>query len=225
MLGPKASWWWSYKPVRTWGSSSAGAAPVGIEFCGWSMEKGESLWAGSLPGLDKVAGKNRCCHCKGEHGRVPGAKPGRTPTPLPLYREKVKLLKEWYSTGRVVPENAKPLAWSRTPWETAVGELVEVIQFKPVLKWNDQSKVHINRLELRGRNKVVRRYSRRKEKHHRRILTTGDSRVMTGCVAKGRSPADGMNDDLKNQCLQFITGEHPRLQKPYAISGHLEKEL
>lgn len=34
-----------------------------------------------------------------------------------------------------------------------------------------------------------------------------------------------MNDDLKNQCLQFITGEHPRLQKPYAISGHLEKEL
>ena len=34
-----------------------------------------------------------------------------------------------------------------------------------------------------------------------------------------------MNDDLKNQCLQFITGTHPRLQKPYAISAHLEKEL
>lgn len=34
-----------------------------------------------------------------------------------------------------------------------------------------------------------------------------------------------MNDDLKNQCLQFITGEHPRLQKPYAISGHLEREM
>ena len=63
---------------------------------------------------------------------------------------------------------------SETVVQISIGELVEVIQFKPVLKWKDRSKVHINRLELRGRNKVVRRYSRRKEKHHCRILTTGE---------------------------------------------------
>lgn len=34
-----------------------------------------------------------------------------------------------------------------------------------------------------------------------------------------------MNDDLKNQCLQFITGSHPRLQRPYAIASHLDKEI
>ena len=43
--------------------------------------------------------------------------------------------------------------------------------------------------------------------HHRRILITGDSRVMTGCVAKGRSPADGMNADLKKVVPDFLGGD------------------
>ena len=34
-----------------------------------------------------------------------------------------------------------------------------------------------------------------------------------------------MNDDFKHQCIQFMIGEHPRLQKPYGIRGTLEKEL
>ena len=34
-----------------------------------------------------------------------------------------------------------------------------------------------------------------------------------------------MNDDFKHQCIQFLIGEHPRLQKPYGIRGTLEKEL
>jgi hypothetical protein len=34
-----------------------------------------------------------------------------------------------------------------------------------------------------------------------------------------------MNDDFKHQCIQFLIGEHPRLQKPYGIRATLEKEL
>ena len=51
---------------------------------------------------------------------------------------------------------------------------------------------------------MVRRFSRRPNKHHRPIITTGDSRVMTGCAAKGRSPADGMNADLKKVTPDYL---------------------
>ena len=187
-IGPRASWWWAYKPSKKWMEEEEGTAIAHLELCGWCPEKRESVWAGSLPGIREVAEKNRCRHSRGEHGRAPGAESGKVPFPRPLYQEQVALLESWYSTGRALPEKSKPRAWPRTPWEAAFGELVEVVQFKKLLKWKDKSGVHINRLELRGRNKVVRRFSRRPKKHHRRIVTTGDSRVMTGCAAKGRSP-------------------------------------
>ena len=34
-----------------------------------------------------------------------------------------------------------------------------------------------------------------------------------------------VNDDFKHQCIQFLIGEHPRLQKPYGIRAHIEREL
>lgn len=34
-----------------------------------------------------------------------------------------------------------------------------------------------------------------------------------------------MNDEFKNQCIQFLCGEHPRLQKPYGIRSILDKEM
>ena len=34
-----------------------------------------------------------------------------------------------------------------------------------------------------------------------------------------------MLDDFKHQCIQFLIGEHPRLQKPYGIRAILEKEM
>lgn len=34
-----------------------------------------------------------------------------------------------------------------------------------------------------------------------------------------------MFDDFKHQCIQFLIGQHPKLQKPYGIRRTLENEL
>ena len=67
-------------------------------------------------------------------GRAPGAESGKVPFPAGFYEKQVELLERWYSTGRALPGRSKPRAWPRTPWEMAFGELVEVVQFKQLLK-------------------------------------------------------------------------------------------
>lgn len=34
-----------------------------------------------------------------------------------------------------------------------------------------------------------------------------------------------INDDFKHNCIQFLAGEHPSMQKPYGIRHILDQEL
>ena len=139
VIGPRSSWWWAHRPTKSWLEEGDEEAIAHLELCGWCPEKRESVWAGSLPGIQEEAEKNRCRHSRGEHGRAPGAESGQVPLPAGFYGRQVELLERWYSTGRALPERSKPRAWPRTPWETAFGELVEVVQFKQLL--NGRTKV------------------------------------------------------------------------------------
>ena len=78
-----------------------------------------------------------------------------------------------------------------------MGELVEVLPFKLTMAWKEEAKVHINSLETRGRLKLGRRLAGRPATHHQRVVTIGDSRVHVGSSAKGRSPSDLLDGDMK----------------------------
>lgn len=55
--------------------------------------------------------------------------------------------------------DVKRRAWPRTPWEAALGRLVEILDWKTVRSWKDkcQHEEHINVLEMRGKRRYINR--------------------------------------------------------------------
>ena len=113
------------------------------------------------------------------------------------YCELGNALNGWHKEVRVCPQGSKPRAQARHPWEARVADLAEVLHWKTALAWTDPSPVHINSLEVRGRLKLGRRLARRRQLHHQRVNTLGDSRVQQGASSKGRSPSDTLAGDLR----------------------------
>jgi len=202
--GPRDSWWWELSAVRRW--SGAGCRKSArVDLCSWQEDRAERMWVGSFTGLEEMSESCRCTHEPEEHRRrhvVPGVA-----APKGLRCLQAAKIEEWFEGPRVVPSGTKPRAWARTPWEHRLGELVEVLPFQKVMAWRDRSGATINRLELKARNKVIRRHSRRPKKHHKRILTVGDSRATSGAAAKARSSADSMNSSLKMVVPDFLGGD------------------
>ena len=83
------------------------------------------------------------------------------------------------------------------PWEEALADVVPSLPWRTVLAWRDNRGSHINVLELRGRNRLLRRLARRVRFHHHRVVGLCDSRVVLGCTAKGRSASRQLNRELR----------------------------
>lgn len=85
--------------------------------------------------------------------------------------------------------SVKRRAWSRNPWETRLGQLVEVMEWQPVLNWKDARREdeHTNVLEMRAKRKLGSRLARRRRYHGKRYLHLTDSRVGQAVTGRGRS--------------------------------------
>ena len=100
----------------------------------------------------------------------------------------------------------KPLRPALTPWEEALREIAPCLQWKPVLGWVERPQ-HINLLELRARNRLLRRMSRRTPNHHQRIIGLCDSKVVLGACGKGRSSSRRVNWQLRLSLPDLLGGD------------------
>lgn len=102
----------------------------------------------------------------------------------------------------------KRRAWPRSPWESRLSDLMEVLLWSLSLRWDDcrKEEEHINILETRARWRLVSRLARNVSTHSQRHLHVTDSRVTEAVTLRGRSSSRRLNRELRLSLPDVVGG-------------------